>query len=143
VPIPGFRPDGYLPGGLYLATETEVAMRLGQHTARRQILMERVSEWLRLGRSVGARRLLLDGSFVTAKADPDDADAVLWLPEQFEDQYLAGAPSAVHLYRMLVTRQPAELFGVFSQQRWDEWVVFFSQTLEIDRREKGLVEVTL
>jgi hypothetical protein len=42
-----------------------------------------------------------------------------------------------------VTRQPAELFGVFGRERWEEWAVFFSQTRELDGRLKGLVEVSL
>jgi hypothetical protein len=142
-PIPAFRPDGYLPAGLHLATEEEVATRLGAASVRRRALMERVTEWVVLARTVRARRFLLDGSFVTAKDAPEDVDAVCWLPDDFEEQYLSGAMAAVRLYRMLVTRQPAELFGVFGQQRWDEWVAFFSETRELDGREKGLVEVIL
>jgi len=30
VPIPEFRPDGYLPEGLHVATEHEVEMRTGR-----------------------------------------------------------------------------------------------------------------
>jgi uncharacterized protein DUF6932 len=144
VPIPGFRPDGYLSPGVHVATEEEVTRRFGRTSGRRRLLlMARVSEWLTLSRAVGAERLLLDGSFVTAKPDPRDVDAVCWLPDDFEEQYLAGAAAAVRLYRMLVTREPAELFGVFSQARWEEWAAFFSQTRELDGRRKGLVEVIL
>jgi hypothetical protein len=98
MPIPEFRPDGYLPLGLHLATQEEVAQRFGNATARRRGLMERVSEWLVLARTVRAHRLLLDGSFVTAKPDPGDVDAVCWLPSDFEDRYLAQAPEAIRLY---------------------------------------------
>jgi hypothetical protein len=49
----------------------------------------------------------------------------------------------VHLYETLATRSPAELFGVFSRKRWEEWIAFFSQTREFDGRLKGLVEVSL
>jgi hypothetical protein len=143
MPIPEFRADGYLPLGVHQATEEEIAVRLGSTTARRQALMERVSDWLALVRALGARRLLLDGSFVTAKAEPGDVDAVCWLPRDFEDRYLTQVPEAVRLYEMLVTRCPAELFGVFGRERWEEWLAFFSQTRELDGRLKGLVEVTL
>ena len=105
--------------------------------------MERVAEWLTLARALGAQRLLLDGSFVTAKPEPGDVDAVCWLPNDFEDRYLAQMPEAVRLYEMLATRHPAELFGVFSRKRWEEWIAFFSQTRELDGRLKGLVEVSL
>ena len=46
MPIPEFRPDGYLPLGVYLATEEELAPRLGEATGRRRVLMARVSDWL-------------------------------------------------------------------------------------------------
>lgn len=141
MPIPAFRPDGYLPTGLHTATESEVAERLGQSTARRRALMARVAEWLRLARAVQVQRFLLDGSFVTTKPEPGDVDCVCWLPDDFEDQYDAGAVAAVRLYEMLVTRQPKELFGVFNRPRWEGWVAFFSQTRETDGRRKGLVEV--
>jgi hypothetical protein len=141
--IPEFRPDGYLPEGLHRATDEEVAVRFGQMTARRRALMARVAEWLALARAVGARRFLLDGSFVTSKLEPGDVDAVCWLPVDFEDQYRAGKPEAARLREMLATRYPEEIFGVLVPERWEAWVRFFGQTREPDGRRKGLVEVTL
>jgi hypothetical protein len=143
VPIPEFRPDGYLPPGLYLATEEEVAARFGQAPARRQALMAQVSEWLRLARALGARRFLLNGSFVTAKPEPADVDALCWLPDDFEDQYDANTDEAIDLYGMLANRYPAELIGVYTQEDWDRGMLFFSPTGEIDSQRKGLVEVEL
>jgi hypothetical protein len=143
VPIPEFRPDGYLPAGLYLATEEEVAARFGQSPARRRVLMAQVSEWLRLARALGARRFLLNGSFVTAKPEPADVDAVCWLPDDFEDRYDADVDEAVKLYEMLATRYPAELFSVYAQEDGDRWMLFFSQTGEVTSPRKGLVEVEL
>ena len=35
MPIPAFRPDGYLPEGLHLATLEEIALCLGTSTPRR------------------------------------------------------------------------------------------------------------
>jgi hypothetical protein len=107
------------------------------------MLMARLAEWLTLARSVGARRMLLDGSFVTAKPEPGDVDAACWLPNDFEDQNRAGKPEAARLFEMLDTRYPEEIFGVLSPERWEAWVEFFSQTREPDGRRKGLVELTL
>jgi len=44
---------------------------------------------------------------------------------------------------MLLTRRPEELFAAEDETDWQEWVVFFSQTRETDRRHKGLVEIRL
>jgi hypothetical protein len=141
--IPNFRDDGYLPIGVHPATEYEVTERFGQASTQRRLLMARVMDWLMLARAVGAQRFLLDGSFVTAKLEPEDVDCVCWLPSDFEEQCASGSEEANRLYFMLVTRRPEELFGVFTRERWEAWVAFFSQTREMDRRLKGLVEVIL
>jgi hypothetical protein len=105
--------------------------------------MVRVATWLSLARAVRARQFLLDGSFVTTKMAPKDVDCACLLPADFEDQYTAGRGEALRLYEMLVTRQPEEIFGVFSILEWQDWVDFFSQTRETDGRHKGVVEVEL
>jgi hypothetical protein len=141
--IPDFRPDGYLPAGLFLATEAECTFRFGTQNRRRRRLVLRVRHWTKLAREVKALRLLIDGSFVTAKEEPDDVDAVVWLPESFETQVKQGIDAAVELEEMLSLRLPEEIFAAFRQADWDNWVSFFSRTREADRRKKGLVEIVL
>src|SRR5215510_2399725 len=84
--IPLFRPDGYLPEGVYVCSEAEVIFRFGSSSRRRRRLARRLRRWMELGRQVGARRLLVDGSFVTAKEEPHDIDSVIFLPEDFLQQ---------------------------------------------------------
>jgi hypothetical protein len=87
--------------------------------------------------------LLIDGSFVTAKTDPNDVDAVVWLPDDFQRLIEAGNPAAIELESALLSRQPEEIFAAEDLSDWNEWVEFFSRTRELDRRRKGLVEVLL
>jgi hypothetical protein len=143
MPIPEFRPDGYLPEGVHMATEEEVTARFGQSTPYRQMLMARVSEWLALARAVGASRFLVDGSFVTTKPEPGDVDAVCWLPSDFGLLRHAGHVAARRLAQMLETRLPEELFGAFDIDEWNELCEFFGRTYELDGRRKGVVEVIL
>src|SRR4051812_5633922 len=95
--IPSFRADGYLPEGLHRASEAEALFRFGTSTRRRRRLALRLRRWLELARKVGASRLLLDGSFVTAKAEPQDIDAVLLLAVDFQVQVEQGSPWALEL----------------------------------------------
>jgi hypothetical protein len=143
MPIPAFRVDGYLPEGLHVANEDEVRSRFGQATAQRVYLSGRLQHWLRLARAVGARRSFVDGSFVTAKLQPADVDAVVWLPDNFPEQVRARKLEATELQTMVSTREPKELFSAYSAEMWDGWVEFFSQTREADARRKGVVEVAL
>lgn len=141
--IPASRPDGYLPEGVHLASEAEVTFRFGSTSPRRRRLILRVRRWIELARRVRASRLLIDGSFVTNKVDPDDIDAVIGLPANFHEQIGGGIDAALELEQMLLTRRPEELFGAEDEADWNEWVAFFSRTRESDGRRKGLVEIEL
>lgn len=141
--LPSFRDDGYLPEGLYQTSEAEILFRFGTSTRRRRHLALRVRRWIELARAVCAWRLLIDGSFVTAKAEPDDIDAVVLLPVDFREQLGRSDPLAMELEEMLLTRRPEELFAAEDAADWNDWVEFFSRTREPDGRRKGLVEVNL
>ena len=131
--IPEFRPDGYLPEGLFQASKAEVTFRFGSSSRRRRRLVLRVR----------APRLLIDGGFVTAKHEPDDVDAVVLLPPDFMDLIAMNSDAALVLEEMLLTRRPEELFAAEDDDDWNEWVEFFSRTREADARRKGLVEIEL
>lgn len=141
--IPAFRADGYLPEGLYPASEAEVLFRFGTASPRRRRLTLRLRRWIELARQVGARRLLVDGSYVTAKDEPHDIDAVLLLPPGIQELVQRGELPALELEEMFLTRRPEELFAAEDLTDWNEWVEFFGRTREMDGRRKGLVEVSL
>ncbi len=141
--IPDFRDDGYLPEGLHLATSAEMTFRFGTTTPRRRRLALRLRRWIELSRAVAAKRLFVDGSFVTAKAEPNDVDAVVWLGDDFVNRVSRGDREAVELEMMLLTRQPQEIFAAEDRRDWDDWVEFFSRTREADGRRKGVVEMEL
>lgn len=141
--VPAFRTDGCLPLGLHTASEAEIMFRCGSLNARRRRLAVRLRRWIELAQKVGAKRLLLDGSFVTAKEEPNDIDAVVFLPQDFGHQVQRGGEPALELEHMLLTRHPEEIFAAEDEADWNDWVEFFSRTREADGRRKGLVEVDL
>ena len=141
--IPAFRSDGYLPEGLHSANEAEVTFRFGSTTPRRRRLILRLRRWVFLAREIGVRRFLLDGSFVTAKSEPDDIDAVVLLPIDFHSRIERNDDAALELEQMLLTRRPEELFAAEDDSDWAEWIEFFGRTREFDGRRKGLVEIQL
>jgi len=141
--IPPFRPDGYLPEGVYVCSEAEVTFRFGSSSRRRRRLVLRLRRWIELGRQVGAKRLLVDGSFATEKEEPHDIDTVILLPQDFTQQLEREHEPALELEEMLLTRRPEEIFAAEDEADWEEWVDFFSRTREPDGRRKGLVEIRL
>lgn len=141
--LPPFRADGYLPEGVYVCSEAEAIFRFGSSSRRRRRLVLRLRRWIELGRQVGARRLLVNGGFVTADEEPHDIDSVILLPQDFTQQLKQESESALELEEMLVTRRPEELFAAEDEGDWEEWADFFSRTREPDGRRKGLVEIRL
>lgn len=141
--IPKFRADDYLPEGLFLASESEIVFRFGSSTRRRRLLTLRLRRWIELARLVGGKRLLIDGSFVTAKPEPHDIDSVILLPSDFQHQIEQGSEAALELEDMILRRRPEEIFAAEDDTDWNEWIEFFSRTREADGRRKGLVEVKL
>ena len=79
--IPQFHTDGYLPEGLYVASEAEVTFRFGASSPRPRRLVLRLRRWIDLARQVGGQRLLVDGiglSFSVALVKPMDGGKGLW-----------------------------------------------------------------
>lgn len=77
--IPDLNREGLLPSGSHEATLREIRRRFGTGNPTRARLMKGLEAVLRLARKIGASLLYLDGSFVTAKSQPGDWDAVLVL----------------------------------------------------------------
>lgn len=72
--IPEFDERGNLPPGIHHATWTEIVTRYATSTHRRDLL-DGLLDALRSLKAAGCSTAYLDGSFVTAKANPDDFDA--------------------------------------------------------------------
>ena len=96
--IPAFNEHGYLPAGLHGATLDEIAARFGQQTELRRVQMESL-RWLSdLAKRAGVERLVVNGSFVTDVAEPNDVDCVLLFGADFphdavaEQELLNGLP---------------------------------------------------
>jgi hypothetical protein len=118
--IPPFRPDGYLPEGVYVCSDAEAIFRFGSSNRRRRRLVLRLRRWIELGRKVGAKRLVVDGSFVTAKEEPQDIDTVLLLPQDFNHQVEKEQEPALESAEMLLTRYPEEIFAAEDEADWGE-----------------------
>jgi hypothetical protein len=96
--IPSFNDDGYLPVGIHPATIKEIAERFGQDSELRQVQMESLRWLIELARRAGVLRIVVNGSFVTDKLEPNDVDCVLLIGPGFpqddaaEAELIAGIP---------------------------------------------------
>ena len=148
MPIPALNADGLLPAGLFDCTLPELRARFGvflgsDHRAR---LFARLEELALVMRSSGLfEALIIDGSFVTAKAAPNDIDlmAVLKSGHDFErdlpmSEY--GLVSRALLRRrfgfdVVVAEPGSPLYRTY--------VEFFSRVREVPEARKGLLRLRL
>src|SRR5438046_21753 len=75
MPLPEFTSEGLLPPGIYCATLREIDTRLGTGSAVRQkqlMLLKNILATAYPYQTI--KRILLWGSFVTAKPEPNDLD---------------------------------------------------------------------
>ncbi|MFQ5628776.1 MAG: hypothetical protein ACE5I1_08450, partial [bacterium] len=61
----------------------EIEILFGKSTQRRKELFQWLQNFVELAKHCGALRILVDGSFVTAKPEPKDVDVVIWLGAKY------------------------------------------------------------
>ena len=96
--IPPLNEHGHLPPGVHAATLDDVDARFGRESEVRRVQMESLRWLVDLARRSGVRRIVVNGSFVTDKVEPNDVDCVLLIGPDFphdsaaEAELLAGLP---------------------------------------------------
>jgi len=148
MPIPPLNNSGLLPVGIHDATLEVLRERFGmfQESDRRPKLYARLVELVRVMQTSGLfAELLIDGSFTTAKAAPNDIDlvAVLKPGHNFERDLPMSEYCLVS--RALLRRRFG--FDVVVAERasavYKRYVDFFSGVREAPNLKKGLVRLTL
>jgi len=148
MPIPDLSPDGCLPAGLFDCTLDEIRQRFGsfQGSDRRQRLFVRFQELVvAMRQSELFEAILIDGSFVTGKAAPNDIDLIAVLPpnHSFERELSMAQYSLVS--RPLLRRRFG--FDVVLARRGSElyhsYVEFFGQVRGSRHLRKGLLRLCL
>lgn len=87
--IPPFNDHGYLPPGIHRATLDEIESRFGSANPERRELMQSLRRLVDMCHQDDVPRLVVNGSFVTAKLDPEDVDCVALIGPTF-GQYGIG-----------------------------------------------------
>src|SRR5437867_4429338 len=94
--LPAFNEEGDLPLGVHRATLLEVLERFGRGSVQRCAVANRLKRVYQLVTSTGQlARFVVFGSFVTAKAEPNDVDIVLVMENTFDLASLTGEAALV------------------------------------------------
>ena len=146
MPIPALDERGMLPPGLHNCTLDEIRERFGrfQRTDRRPNLFENLEHFAGEARSAGiVAWLLVDGSFVTAKPDPNDIDLVVVIDDDFD----LAATLRPAQYNVVSRRQVRKRykFNVLAAREGspelEEYIAFFQQVRGDPDHEKGVLRL--
>jgi predicted nucleotidyltransferase len=146
MPLPSFNSEGELPEGVYHATLDEVLSQFGGSTPQRQAVTARLRRIYQLASATGKlTRLVIFGSYVTAKPDPNDVDVILIMADDFR-LHAYGAETR----RLFDHMEAEEEFG--ASIFWIRPSLLILETLETfiahwqitrDGTRRGIVEVRL
>jgi hypothetical protein len=133
--LPAFDEFGNLPPGIHRATIEEVIERFRAGSPERDVEGEELLQFIEWARRAGVRRLVVNGSFVTAKRAPNDVDLIILPGPDFPQDQSPAPDEEVYwpFLQVLVAADEADL---------DRWAL---QDFGTDRnqRPKGVVEVIL
>jgi len=109
--LPPFNEEGDLPPGVHRATLSEVLERFGHGTVQRRTVADRLNRIYQLAASTGQlARFVIFGSFVTAKAEPNDVDIVLLMENRFDLASITGEAALVFQHMEAAARFGASVF---------------------------------
>ena len=148
MPIPPLDKDGLLPAGVHECTLEEIGKRFGcfQSSDQRPRLFVKLEAFLREARaSKAARAILVDGSFVTGKARPNDIDLIIVVPREHDFRAdLSPAAYNVLSKRLVHRRFGFDLLVAREESvEYDRWVEFFQQVRLEPGRLKGILILRL
>jgi predicted nucleotidyltransferase len=85
VALPGFLANGDLPEGVHAASLSELLARFGVGSPQREAVALRLERIYRLATSTRqVARMVVFGSFVTSKPEPNDVDVFLLMEDTFD-----------------------------------------------------------
>ena len=133
--LPAFDEFGNLPPGIHPATLEELVQRFGAGSPERDIEGQELLEFIGWARLSGVHRVVVNGSFVTAKVAPNDVDLIILPGPDFPLDQLPIPDEEVHwpFLQVLVAADEEDL---------EHWALQDFGT-DRDQRPKGVVEVIL
>lgn len=148
MPIPRLNEKGFLPPGVHVCSLDEVRQTFGTFNSndRRPKLFRNLEVFVTSLHKQGmAKAVVVNGSFTTAKTEPNDIDMVLVLPQGYD---FTGDLSPDE-YNLLSTRRVRKTFGfdMFvaedESQEYERYISFFQDVKNQPGELKGVLRVEL
>ncbi len=144
MPLPNIDETGDLPPGVHRATLDEVQQCFGAVGGQRGICTRRLSHIYDLAQRTGhLQRFIIFGSYVTAKPDPNDVDAVLVMDDAFRLEDCPIEARGLFDHALAQARYGASIFwvrpGMLIEASLEDFIVYWQ--IKPDGTRRGIVEV--
>jgi len=145
MPLPDFNPAGDLPPGIHLATLGEVLKRFGAGGIREN-RTRRLTHLYELATRTGhLQRFVVFGSYVTAKAEPNDVDIILIMDDGFSLENCPMESRALFDHAVAQARFQASIFwirpGLLIAETVEQFIAYWQ--VKRDGTKRGIVDVTI
>ena len=145
MPLPPFTESGDLPLGVHRADLREVGERLGAGTPQRRRVFLRLDRLYSIARGTGhLSRIVVFGSFVTTKADPNDVDVFLLMADSFDVSTATGETRLLFDHLAAEAHFGASVFWLRRQAAFEgEQAAVEYWQIKRDGRRRGVVEIDM
>jgi Nucleotidyltransferase domain len=144
VPLPSLSLTGDLPAGIHACSRRELLERFGMVSPRRLVVGMRLERILDLVYQLGGvARVIVFGSFVSGKPDPNDVDVFLIMEDAFDLNAVTGEARLVFDHSAAQAHFGASVFWVRRASCFPtEAEMVSGWSLKRDGSMRGLVEIT-
>ena len=144
MPIPSLTEKGELPVGVHRATIEEVIEFFGAGTTQREDVTNRLKRIFSLATSTGQLdRLVIFGSYITNKAEPNDIDVVLVFKDSFDLNQCPDDTKALLDHQRTEKTLGASVFWIRPSllilETLDEFIAHWQ--IKRDNSNRGIIEV--
>lgn len=142
--LPELDDAGELPVGVHPAPFTEVLTRFGAGGPQRQEVTARLERVRGCASATGMlARVIIFGSYVTDKAEPNDVDVILVMEDGFDPARFDAETQSLFDHRLAAERWGASVFwlcsGSLFLETMDEFLAHWQ--IKRDKTKRGIVEV--
>jgi hypothetical protein len=142
--LPPFNTKGDLPEGVYSVTIEEVQARFGIGSVQRRQVTERLLRIYQLAKATGLLdRLVVFGSYVTDKPEPNDVDVVIVMHDEFRPRNCPAESHSLFDHGVAEADFGASIFwvrpGMLLRETVDEFVAHWQ--IKRDQSRRGILEL--
>ncbi len=142
--LPNLNHAGELPIGIHQATIDEVIAQFGNGTLQREIVTARLQRIYQIAKDTGnLQQLIIFGSYITAKPEPNDVDVVIIFNDDFDLTVCSEEVKRLLNHQQAENEFGASIFWIRPSLLLFETLDEFIESWQIKRdgTRRGIIEV--